>query len=800
MRLKLLHLPIIIAYFTVFLTVSVVLVYNKLVTERQLFDQRVEQELFHFQANLSQVQRLLSDGKLSHVQALFSSLSESQLIEQLLLVSPQYQILASSRIKEEGEYLVKEFPSLFEQLNQLKDLNKEVGKKITLDSAQAFLYPVQFYTSDSTQHLGYIYLNLQLQGLQKDNRSLLLNNIMIVLICMALSFTLLYLSFKFLINSRLGAIESVLIDYLNGRRDIRFKAKKLQEFQKLELLLNSTLDLLEHEYELVEEEHEFYKLIMNTTSEGMITIDQNGNMVMVNNPAFRIFGYETVDDLLNYNISMLIPGQFHTYYEGGRPKSDNASTEKNTVLNRVRQVEGIKKSGEKIPISLTVTNSSHLGELYFTAFILDHSERRKFEQSIDRLAFHDQLTGLYNFNGLKRAVTESGKNCSMSLIELHELRQINDSFGYEFGDEYIHTFTRRLERLPLANMKLSRSSGCRFVISSSQPIEEVKTTILKLWGENTEIFDTKIKFEFFCSAVWIEAFYDFDKYYRNCRIALRNAVIESQQCFVEVNVQWINQQLEQAKIQQNLAMALTKHELSFDFQPKFDANTKLISSVEALLRWRVGDKIISPGVFIPIAEKSRMMLKLDKYVIELACQLLREWKDKSIDPVTLAINLSSTYLYYEENVSFIFEKIGEYNVPAELLELEVTEYGLIEDFNATSKNMNKLQKAGVKIAIDDYGTGHSNLQTVASLPIENLKIDQSFIKQALTSNKSKVILENITHLAHTLGIDTTAEGVETQEQFDYMKKLGCNYIQGYLLSKPLPQVEYEQMLIKQRKL
>ncbi|MDP4982877.1 EAL domain-containing protein, partial [Pseudoalteromonas tunicata] len=173
---------------------------------------------------------------------------------------------------------------------------------------------------------------------------------------------------------------------------------------------------------------------------------------------------------------------------------------------------------------------------------------------------------------------------------------------------------------------------------------------------------------------------------------------------------------------------------------------------------------------------------------------IRFWLNQGLTVLPISINLSSRYLFDDKTISYIFEKVGEYDVPAHLLEIEVTEYGLIEDFESTALNMRKLQKAGIKVAIDDYGTGHSNLQTILILPIEHLKIDQSFIRLGMTDKKGQLVLENILQLAKSLEVEITAEGVETAEQLAFLAKAGCHYIQGYYFSKPLSQLDFEQLL------
>ena len=225
--------------------------------------------------------------------------------------------------------------------------------------------------------------------------------------------------------------------------------------------------------------------------------------------------------------------------------------------------------------------------------------------------------------------------------------------------------------------------------------------------------------------------------------AMREAKQQGRGSFLAVNIEWIQLMQENAILYQQLENAISSNTLFFYYQPKFDSQTQRAVSAEALIRWVVNDEFIPPSRFIPLAEQGHLMPEIDRLVIENACKIIRKWLDSGFEVLPLSINLSARYLFDDKTIAYIFEKVGEYDVPAQLIEVEVTEYGLIEDFEHTALNMRRLQKAGIGIAIDDYGTGHSNLETILSLPIENLKIDQSFIRLGMANKKGKAILENI---------------------------------------------------------
>ncbi|RZQ51866.1 hypothetical protein C1E23_17270 [Pseudoalteromonas phenolica] len=192
--------------------------------------------------------------------------------------------------------------------------------------------------------------------------------------------------------------------------------------------------------------------------------------------------------------------------------------------------------------------------------------------------------------------------------------------------------------------------------------------------------------------------------------------------------------------------------------------------------------------------RTGLMPQLDRYVIKTVCKQIRRWLDMGLHVLPISINLSARHLFEQDTITAIFEHVGEFDTPPHMLEVEVTEYGLIKDYRKTAINMMRLEKAGISVAIDDYGTGHAILETVLSLPIKHLKIDQSFIRLGMKSVKGQAILENIISLAKSLKVVTTAEGVETKEQLEYLKSAQCDAIQGFLLSKPMLKSDFELLM------
>jgi EAL domain-containing protein (putative c-di-GMP-specific phosphodiesterase class I) len=237
---------------------------------------------------------------------------------------------------------------------------------------------------------------------------------------------------------------------------------------------------------------------------------------------------------------------------------------------------------------------------------------------------------------------------------------------------------------------------------------------------------------------------------------------------------------------QRLKDAIIQKEFYLVFQPQYDLKSNQLRGVEALLRWinRDGEKI-SPTVFIPMAEKNGMIVSLGKWVIEESIRIYTTWVKSFKYQMVLSINISAIQFFQGDLIFDIMSAIKKYNMDPHMLEIEITESVLIEDFSVIAEKMNVLRNIGIKVSMDDFGTGYSSLSYLSGLPIDTLKIDKSFIDSVGENESTQVIIESILNMVKRLGVETVAEGVETNKQYDLLKDMGCDCIQGYLLGKPM---------------
>ena len=245
------------------------------------------------------------------------------------------------------------------------------------------------------------------------------------------------------------------------------------------------------------------------------------------------------------------------------------------------------------------------------------------------------------------------------------------------------------------------------------------------------------------------------------------------------------------------AIAGNKFELYF--QPQFDSDSKSLRGVEALIRLKDEDgTMVSPSIFIPIAERCGMIIPIGNWVLEEGISKFAKWKKNYEHPLILSLNISAIQYRKADFVGQLLKIIEDYDVSPSDIELEITESILIEDFNTVVNKLHILKNCGVKLSLDDFGTGYSSLSYLKGLPIDTLKIDKSFIDTVIQDKSTKVITESIVSMVRKLGYETVAEGVETKEQYDYLREINCDNIQGFYLGRPMPASDFEELLKSKR--
>ncbi len=714
--------------------------------------------------------------------------SESPHVMAVLIIDPNQTIVAAHQVAIEGEHLKSYDPAMATELATFPP--QQMVQPLLLHSDKNELLmtlPLQFVSGQ-----GWVLLQYDMRPALDSGLAITLQNMLVYLVSMLLSGVLTFLLLKKILHSRLRQLELTLKQYSAGRHGARAEVNNNNEFGRLELMLNHTLDALDLQRMLSRHSQIFNELVLNSTTDGIISADLKGRILQVNQAGLKMFGYQSAGELTGQDLNLLIPAQYRLEHQ--RHIAQRTQQTQGHFLNRLRQVEGLRKDGSIVPLDITLTQADLQGQPIYIAFLKDNTEQRNYQHSIEQLAFTDALTGAANLNGLKRLLDADPTLHWMYLLNVDGMANLNNSFGFAVGDLLIQACHQVLHQRLGVDAVLARNQGAEFVFLSRQAPAQCLPELQSLQGTEMLLAGFTIKLSFCTTYQLLQSSETVESQLHTAELMMRQAKAAGRGSVLQVEPGLIQQLQKNALLCHQLDQALRDEQLFFHYQPKFAAASRQAVSAEALLRWQQDGQFISPGVFIPLAEQSHLMPQLDRFVIKQACRQIRAWLDDGFQVMPVSINLSARHLVDDNTIAYIFEKVGEYDIPAHLLEIEVTEYSLIEDETHTAENMHRLKRAGIGIAIDDYGTGHSNLATVLSLPVQNLKIDQSFIRKGMGSYKGQAILENILQLAKSLQVTTTAEGVETEEQLAFLQQSGCEYIQGYLLSKPLPLAEFELLL------
>jgi len=429
------------------------------------------------------------------------------------------------------------------------------------------------------------------------------------------------------------------------------------------------------------------------------------------------------------------------------------------------------------------------------------------EQSLKDLAYYDVLTGLANrtlFNNklslaLDDATTQNSQ-LAVVILGLDGFRDVNETQGYDVGDMVLKWVAKKVKSELSETNVFARLGGDEFVILIEYLDDPL--VIKQLIGKIRTLFRQKIQvsnLEFSLSTSFGVSFFPKDgqsakDLLRNADTALHEAKESGRNCSRVYNEQLTDSVRHRVDLLADMRIALINGDFVLHYQPQFCQKSHKLLAVEALVRWQHPEKgLIPPNDFIPLAEQSGLINDLGLWIFSAACQQCNDWWNRGVSEFSLAINLSVKQLD-PENIQKFKDILLGMDFPVQNLEVEVTE-GLIMQQDSLHE-LKKLEAFGVRISMDDFGTGHSSLAQLKHLPISKLKIDRSFIKDLETNENDKVIVKTIISMGHSLGLKVVAEGVETVEQQSYLAEQGCDLIQGYLLGRPVPPEQFEALLVQ----
>ncbi|MCC7201592.1 MAG: EAL domain-containing protein [Nitrospirae bacterium] len=436
----------------------------------------------------------------------------------------------------------------------------------------------------------------------------------------------------------------------------------------------------------------------------------------------------------------------------------------------------------------------------FISVISDITERKIEEDAIFKMAYHDQLTGLPNRALLMdrlNHVLEEGKRynklAAILFLDLDNFKNINDTMGHTEGDNLLRNVVRRVKKHVRSSDTMARHGGDEFVIliQDIQKVENITKVIEKIYSEFEEPFTLNSQEFFVTTSIGISVFPDdgeeAETLLKHADVAMYRAKEEGKNTYQFYTPAMNAKTMEIVKTHSMLHKALKNEEFVLHYQPQINIVTGEITGIEALVRWQSPERgLVFPGTFIPLAEDSGLIVPLGEWVLSEACAQNMFWQEKGLKPVSISVNLSMRQLKQKDFSDTVKRILKDSRLEPGYLEFEVTESMVMGDVRSAMEIFHELKAIGIRLSIDDFGTGYSSFEYLKQLPIDMLKIGMPFVRNIALNPDDAAIAKAIVEVAHIMGLDVIAEGVETAEQLAILIDLNCNKIQGYLLSKPIP--------------
>jgi diguanylate cyclase (GGDEF)-like protein/PAS domain S-box-containing protein len=540
-----------------------------------------------------------------------------------------------------------------------------------------------------------------------------------------------------------------------------------------------------------------------------IYVIQDGRYQYVNPKLAEIFGYTPEEMLGLESVMDLVAAEDRPIVQ------DNIRRRVEGEIETVRySFRALRKDGERIDLEVHGAGTEFQGRPAVIGTLLDITDRKRAEAQIVYHAYHDPLTELPNrmlfMERLRLQLAQSrrqSRKLSIVYSDLDHFKFVNDTLGHGIGDEFLQTVATRFKGLVREVDTVARVGGDEFVIlipdvSRAEDISVIAQKILESVARPLQVEGRALQIT---ASIGVATYpsdgQDAETLLRNADTAMYRAKELGRNNFQLCTPELTSRAVERLSVQNGLRLALDRDELVLHYQPVVSLTSGRIVGLEALVRWQHADKgLIMPGAFISVAEETGLILPLGEWVLHTSSRQLKHWQQNGLPDLRMAVNVSARQFRERGLVSTIEKALTAADVEPQHLEIEITESIAMESAEVVVANLEALRSMSIGISIDDFGTGYSSLTYLKRYPINSLKIDRSFVTDVATNPADAGIVRAVVEMAHGMKLNVIAEGVETKDQFAHLQRYGCDEMQGYWFSRPLPADAVDQLLADELKL
>jgi len=544
--------------------------------------------------------------------------------------------------------------------------------------------------------------------------------------------------------------------------------------------------------------------VVENTADAILITDNKYKILYLNNSFLNMTGYIS-SELIDKNVSVLSTDLHEKKFH------------RNLLYSVVRtghfhgEIRVKRKNLEQYTSFITISKiTNEYGNITnYIVIARDITKQKNQEKEIHSLAFYDALTSLPNRrlfeNNLHDSISRAKRHkekIAIIFMDIDNFKNINDTYGHKIGDKFLQEVTSRMKVVLREEDTLSRIGGDEFVLLLEEVngIEDAAHAAERIIEQVRRPFEIDKNRFFSAVSLGISIYPDDSKHYDTlleyADKAMYHVKNSGKNNFEFYNNNMNQKAIERLQLEHELLFAQNRNELELHYQSKTNLDTMKVTCMEALVRWRRPNHgLMSPSGFIPIAKQSDIIISIGSWVLHEACAQTKRLNDKGHN-LSVAVNISTRQINDDNFINLISDVLKQHNLDGKYLELEITEKSLLKNTDLIMQKIEKVREMGVKFSIDDFGIGYSSMNTLKELKIDKIKIDEEFIKDITTNKNNRAITAAIIALAHNLNIEVVAEGVETTEQVNILKKLGCNIVQGYLFSVPVTINNFEDSLKK----